>query len=57
MSTKIFNIYDPELANSHDVKRKLSEINQVNSPLIGRIKYFSISDWDEHNIRGIESLR
>mmetsp|Transcript_41925 Transcript_41925/g.64174 ORF Transcript_41925/g.64174 Transcript_41925/m.64174 type:complete len:109 (+) Transcript_41925:425-751(+) len=32
------------------VKAKLQETKQQNSSMIGRIKYFTIKDWEEHKL-------
>jgi hypothetical protein len=44
------NIFDPLEMNNPRVKAKLDETKQQNSPVIGKIKYFSILDWEEHKV-------
>mmetsp|Transcript_2470 Transcript_2470/g.3795 ORF Transcript_2470/g.3795 Transcript_2470/m.3795 type:complete len:124 (-) Transcript_2470:661-1032(-) len=44
------NIFDPLDMNNPKTKAKLEETKQANSPLIGRIKYHTIKDWEEHKV-------
>ena len=50
------NIFDPLDMNNAKTKAKLEETKQQNSPLIGRIKYMTIKDWEEHKVHRLLDL-
>ena len=37
-------------------KQKLEATGQLQSPLIGRIKYKTIEDWDEHRVNNLTDI-
>jgi len=38
-------------------RAKLEQTHQVNSPLIGKITYYTIKDWEEHKIVNIHNMQ
>ena len=39
------------------VKQKLKESNQTNSPLISKIKYMSLSNWEEYKVTSLSEMK
>jgi hypothetical protein len=56
MKRELPNIFDASQQMDKHVQAILKETKQQNSKLIGTTKYFSISNWTEHKIVGIENL-
>jgi rRNA-processing protein FCF1 len=50
------NIFDPLEMNNPKVRAKLDETKQLTSPLIGKIKYMSILDWEEHKVQRLTDI-
>lgn len=50
------NIFDNALLKDPLTVRKLKETNNINSALIGKIKYFTIENWQEHRVDGITDM-
>ena len=50
------NIFDINEANDPQTIMKLKETKNVNSKIIGKIKYLTINHWKEHRIDGITDM-
>jgi hypothetical protein len=50
------NIFDPLELNNPRVRAKLEETKQTNSPMIGKIKYFTIKEWEEHKVNRLNDI-
>lgn len=50
------NIFDVAAMQDPQTLQKLKDTKNVNSPMIGKIKYFTINHWKEHRVDGITDI-